>query len=166
MSNLLKETIDTLKSNGKDESNVLWVGDKDFKTTWENFKDIADVGDDNGFGSLSIAIDLIVMGDTFWLERGGYDGLEWWEYKSRDKLNPTETRKMRTVIKNGWWGSLCWDEKEEEVGMNKQSAKDLIEEEFINIMAAQFGVSENEEARGILRDIIFKGGEENGKEGE
>jgi len=44
--------------------------------------------------------------------------------------------------------------------MNKQSAKDLIEEEFINIMAAQFGVSEDEEARGILRDIIFNGGEE------
>jgi len=50
--------------------------------------------------------------------------------------------------------------------MNKQSAKDLIEEEFINIMAAQFGVSEDEEARGILRDVIFKGGEEIGEKGE
>jgi len=48
--------------------------------------------------------------------------------------------------------------------MNKQSAKDLIEEKFIDIMAAQFGVSDDDEARGILRDIIFKGGGEIGEE--
>jgi len=116
MSNLLKETIEKLKDNGKDESNVLWVGDDKYKTTWENFKQIANVEYDSGFGGQEIASDLIIMGDTFWLERHEYDGSEWWEYKSKDMFNPTETRRMKSVLENRWHSSgdgSKWDKPNE-----------------------------------------------------
>lgn len=83
MSNLLNETIKVLKANGKTEEDVLWCGAEEFGYfDWTDFKTLANVEYDEGFGGSEVAIELIVVGADFWLERHEYDGSEWWEFKS------------------------------------------------------------------------------------
>lgn len=104
MTNLLKETIEILKENGKSETDVLWVGrgfssgyynykKQEYKSTWEDFKEKADFNYDDGYGGNEIPMDLIVVGKDFWLERHEYDGSEWWEFKTMPK-EPEETKEL------------------------------------------------------------------------
>jgi hypothetical protein len=82
--NLLKETIEVLLEHGKTEKDVMWCGSPEFGWfTWEDFKEIADVEYDNGYGSQKVATDLLIVGEDFWLERHEYDGSEWWEFKQQ-----------------------------------------------------------------------------------
>lgn len=82
LTNLLVETIQTLAVFNKTWKDVLWVGSRDFKTTWENFAEVAHKTNYYaGFGHQEIPDDLIVVGKDFWLERAEYDGSEWWAYK-------------------------------------------------------------------------------------
>lgn len=98
MKNLLKETLEILKLNKKKPSDVLWVGNEKFYTTWENFKEIADVKYDAGFGSQQVASDLSIVGSDFWLERFEYDGSEHWEFKSiPQKPDKQATIKALTI---------------------------------------------------------------------
>ena len=106
MKNLLKETIEELELYGKTGADVLWVG-RDYivyeryhdstrvtyKSTWEDFCSKADFEYDDGYGSPEIPTDLIIVGKDFWLERGEYDGSEWWEFKTMPE-EPTETREL------------------------------------------------------------------------
>lgn len=83
--NLLGETLAALHGCGLTTKDVLWVGSADGKMaiSWEEFEPIAEKTDYNsGYGSPKVAQDLVVVGATWWLERGEYDGSEWWEYKS------------------------------------------------------------------------------------
>ena len=41
--------------------------------------------------------------------------------------------------------------------MNREATKQLIEGEFVNILAAKFGISGDEEAVEILRNVVFPG---------
>jgi len=98
--NLLKETIEIIISNGKSVKNVVWVGNRKRKIAWEKFSAIADIEYDEGFGGSEIAADLIIAGEDWWLERGEYDGSEWWEFKTmpieptgEDNLYITEREK-------------------------------------------------------------------------
>ena len=97
MANLLNETVAALRDAGKLPKDVLWVGTKDVHTTWDNFKKVADVQYDDGFGSPKVAQDLIVVGEYWWLERHEYDGSEWWEFKSTP-IRPTTMVKLNAVI--------------------------------------------------------------------
>lgn len=80
--NLLQETIDFLHKHGKTEANVQWVGSSHFSTSWQHFKAVADFYYDEGHGSHEIALDLLIVGADFWLERQEYDGQEGWEFKT------------------------------------------------------------------------------------
>ncbi len=95
--NLRKETIQTLKENGKTGKDVLWVGDKFGKDsgfyssgsygfngikTWTEFKKWANFKYDNGYGGEEISLKMKVVGRNWWLERHEYDGSEWWKYKA------------------------------------------------------------------------------------
>lgn len=88
--NLLKETLDVLASNNKTESVVLWVGIQrgDYEKrpsisfSWDEFAALADFEYDNGYGGAEIADHLKIVGADWWLERGEYDGAEWWEFKT------------------------------------------------------------------------------------
>ena len=104
MDNLLEETIEVLKNNNKTEEDVLWVGTKEEKATWNNFRAIADVNYDSGFGGQEVAEDLIIVGKDWWLERHEYDGSEWWEFKSQPK-EPDNSIVLKNVI-HGSWSSL------------------------------------------------------------
>lgn len=82
--NLLQETLDALKENGKTPVGVRWVGRTSIsaKCNWDEFAKQASFEYDNGYGSAKIPGDLIVAGDDWWLERAEYDGSEWWEFKA------------------------------------------------------------------------------------
>lgn len=80
--NLLKETLEDLKSQGKTPTDVLWVGTLSTKTSWDNFAKLADFCYDDGFGIQEINENLLVVGKDWWMERHEYDGSEWWEFKS------------------------------------------------------------------------------------
>ena len=89
MANLLEETKEVLEQHSKTFDNIIFVGDKsDYsKMTVKEFLEHANVEYKNGFGIEEINTDLIVAGKDFWLERGTYDGSEWWEYKSMPNVN-------------------------------------------------------------------------------
>lgn len=38
-----------------------------------------------GYGRTEVALDLMVVGNNWWLERAEYDGMEWWEFKQMPK---------------------------------------------------------------------------------
>lgn len=100
--NFLSETIECLHVNGKVEANVLWVG-RDYTTydnerityrsTWDDFCKKADFNYDSGYGGNIIPLDLIVVGEDFWLERHEYDGSEWWEFKTMPSI-PHELKDL------------------------------------------------------------------------
>ena len=80
--NLLKETIEALKENGKTPQDVKWCGSVSFGSfNWDTFKSIANVKYDAGYGAPEVAQDLVIVGKDFWLERHEYDGAESWHYK-------------------------------------------------------------------------------------
>jgi hypothetical protein len=99
MSNLLKETLELLERNNKKETDVKWVGSSTHKTTWADFKKNANVDYESGFGSPKVAGDLLVVGENWWLERGEYDGSEWWDYKEMPK-EPTEIIELKALTVN------------------------------------------------------------------
>lgn len=83
MRNLLEETTEFLKENGKTPEDVQWVGSHRFWFTWAEFSDVASVEYDPDFGAPKVAVDLMVVGHGWWLSRGEYDGSEWWDYNEQ-----------------------------------------------------------------------------------
>ena len=86
MGNLLKETKDVLKENGKTIKDIVAVQGNDFGISVEDFWKLADTEYNGGYGAPKVAEDLILVGNGFWLERAEYDGSEWWEYKEFPKI--------------------------------------------------------------------------------
>jgi hypothetical protein len=80
--NLLQETIETLRDCGKSSDDVLWVGNVKAAGSWEDFANLANFEYDNGYGGNEIDGSLKVVWQDWWLERGEYDGSEWWEFKT------------------------------------------------------------------------------------
>lgn len=81
MKNLLEETVNVLSKFEKSTSDVRWIGGKGFIGDWADFESIANFEYDNGYGGNEIDSTLKIVGDDWWLERGEYDGSEWWEFK-------------------------------------------------------------------------------------
>lgn len=111
--NLLEETIAVLKDYRKTPADVYWVGSSvsTYKTSWENFAAIANVIYDDGWGSAEVSQALIIVGNTWWLERGEYDGSEWWEYKEMPEAALREHREMVSVLSSydtEEWGDVTW----------------------------------------------------------
>jgi hypothetical protein len=99
MINLLEETLQTLESHGKTESDVRWVGCSTHKVSWEDFKRVANVKYDCGYGGQEVAADLIIVGDNWHLERRQYDGSEWWEFK-RTPVEPPLMLELKALIRS------------------------------------------------------------------
>ena len=97
MRNLLQETIEVLKENSKTFDDVVWIGCKEFRITLAQFKELANKHYVNGYGGIEVAKDLLIVGEDWWLERGEYDGSEWWEFKKILKF-PTTTRSITTLF--------------------------------------------------------------------
>ncbi len=102
MSNLLRETIDAVKSLSLDpEKHIDWVGSLDGKyqfKDWEQFKKTANKEYNNKTLTYRVAYDLvIVLKDGRWLERFHDAATEYW------KLNTSPQKRAKyKEIKNIW----------------------------------------------------------------
>lgn len=105
--NLLEETIAVLAEYNLSLDDIARVQGYDFEIPVENFIEVAkNTNYDDGFGSAKIAQDLLVIGNGWWLERGEYDGSEWWEFKQPYK--PIERTRAVTSLGDDsiMWNSL------------------------------------------------------------
>lgn len=104
--NLLKETLKILKDNNKNIDDVMWVGSLSgiYSISWEDFEKISNIEYDSGYGGQEIATDLIIVGNNWWLERGEYDGSEWWQYKELPIKK--DNKKFKTVCNGDIWASI------------------------------------------------------------
>ena len=102
--NLLNETLKALETHNISAEDVLWVGSMDGKMAirWDAFELIADKTNyNNGYGGVEIADDLVVVGNGWWLERGEYDGSEWWEFKTMP-ARVVAPKPFESVYSDGW----------------------------------------------------------------
>jgi hypothetical protein len=104
MINLLTETLNDLRENEKETSDVLWVGNDYFKTTWENFAKIAENFNYNW--GLDDFVYLKIVGKDWWLERNLNEESEWWEFKTL----PEEPRTTDEIVICKKWRhkTLAW----------------------------------------------------------
>ena len=102
MLNLKDETLEVLRSNGKSQSDVRWVGTAGRSIPLEAFWEKANRLYDNGYGSNEVNESLMVVGDDWWLERHEYDGSEWWEYKEHQSqplfVETDEVEQMEMIF--------------------------------------------------------------------
>ena len=112
--NLKKETIKELSDNGKDISDIVWVGCQNAKIPIDLFWQLADKEYDSGYGAAEVATDLVVVGNGWWLERGEYDGSEWWEFKTAP-TEPTKTINVNSIMGGMWDSLLSLNNREEEL---------------------------------------------------
>lgn len=108
--NLLKETIAKLADFGLTPADVVWCGNSEGWFTWEDFEKVADVNYDAGYGGNEIAIDLIIAGKGWWLERAEYDGSEWWSLKKQLK-KPSKKRVPTSVENIEYKDTITWADK-------------------------------------------------------
>lgn len=78
----LTETLDMLSKCNKTDKDVLFVRTARNQCTFAEFKEmIKDFYYNDGYGCEEINLSLKIVGNGWWLERGSYDGAEWWEFK-------------------------------------------------------------------------------------
>jgi len=78
---LLDETKELLELNNKSLGDILWYGTPEERFTTD-IKDAFNIEYDSGYGCHAVKLDLLVVGDDWWLERCEYDGSEWWEFRT------------------------------------------------------------------------------------
>ena len=82
MINLRNETIAAVTEAGKRPDDITYIGDKTHSYSWSRFLRAANWEYNNGYGGAYVNRGLVILfTDGSWLERGEYDGSEWWEYK-------------------------------------------------------------------------------------
>ena len=98
MRNLYEETIKQLTANGKTLDDIAAVQGEDFAISIDEFIELSKQLDyDSGFGAAHVATDLVIIGDDWWMERGEYDGSEWWEFRRA----PKPIQEIRSVTALG-----------------------------------------------------------------
>jgi hypothetical protein len=106
----LEYTLETLRKNGKAPDDVMWVGAKDGTRvmTWVQFVFMAR----NVHLDYTIAYDLVVVGDDWWMERIDLydrDGQEWLFCK-QPKRQAITFAAHSILSKDYPWGSIGSDE--------------------------------------------------------
>lgn len=108
--NLLNETIRALVESGHAVEDVTWVGSTGWG--WCDWSDFATAAEDieysEGYGGQEIAKDLVIVGEGWWLERGEYDGSEWWDYKTLPVRG--DPGAYRVMTRDDIIGELPWAE--------------------------------------------------------
>lgn len=107
MTNFLKETLEAIEQSGHVPEDIIFIGSVDtgHSCAFDEFKIMADVKYDSGFGSQKIADDLIIaFSDGQQMSRGEYDGSEWWEFHKPFKM--PENKKPIARLTGGMWDSI------------------------------------------------------------
>ena len=77
--NFLEHTLDVLADNGKDVSDVVWIGTEDIELTWDEFSAMAEDEEnlDAGFaGLVAVPSDLKVVGNDWWMDLEAFPSIE------------------------------------------------------------------------------------------
>lgn len=113
--NLYKETVAELHAQGKTTEDVKWVGSNTVWFSWAEFAAIAsETAYYEGFGHQEIALDLLIVGSDWWLERHEYDGSEWWAYKKLPQKPVKHIIPSRLHSVYGWDSVDTVNEEENE----------------------------------------------------
>lgn len=110
--NLLTETAAHMERAGQSPADVVFIGStkSGHSCTWEDFARLADVEYHDGFGGQEVATDLIIVfRDGSWMERGEYDGSEWWEFREPFTV-PAEAKPILRLVRGEddcGWSSLA-----------------------------------------------------------
>lgn len=111
MTNLLAETLEIMARSEHTPEDVVYVGsvyDNPHGCSWSEFEQLADVEYDAGYGGAEVAEDLMVIfSDGSWLERGEYDGSEWWEFKRSPRIPDAPAPIVRVVRGDNHWSKLA-----------------------------------------------------------
>lgn len=113
LTNFKEETLDVLEYYGKSIKDIKWIGrlehynkkigeDEQVKYDIDDFFSKIDFEYDSGFGGVRIPLDLVIVGEDWWMERWEYDGAECWKFKCLPD-EPKKTIKMPDRIKD-WLG--------------------------------------------------------------
>jgi hypothetical protein len=99
--NLLAETIEWITRTKHTPADIVYIGSRDgYSCTWDEFTRLADIEYDNGYGGQRVATDLeIHFRDGGWMQRGEYDGSEWWDCHAPFVM-PTETKPIRRLVED------------------------------------------------------------------
>lgn len=105
--NLLEETIECIKDLKQKQKDIIHIGNNDYSCTWKEFKKLADVEYDAGYGGQEIATDLrIIFKDGTQMYRAEYDGSEWWTSITPFK-KPKTTKPIKALLdRNDLWVNL------------------------------------------------------------
>ena len=110
LTNLWEETINDLERHGLTWDDVVYVCGEHFMITKQNFEAVAkETNYDDGYGAPEVAEDLKICGRGWWLERGEYDGSEWWEFKTMPQAERPEYFEITKLAVSGQeigWKSL------------------------------------------------------------
>ena len=99
LTNLFKEVDEVLGRNGKCLSDIRFIMGGGYEISIEDFVRIAaEVNYYGGYGHQYIPEDMMIVGDDWWLERGEYDGTEWWEFKRLPERPERQRRLARLDI--------------------------------------------------------------------
>ena len=106
--NLLKETKRDIERFGKSPDDIEYIGSADgYCCTWAEFQTLAAIDYDRSYGAAEIATDLVILfRDRTWMERGEYDGSEWWDYRTPPVPPPADQRKPIAKLKDELWRTL------------------------------------------------------------
>lgn len=112
MVNLKEETLTVLKEHDLSPDNIIYIGTNPhnpsphYSCSWDSFTVMADASYHSGYGGQEVAHDLVIIfKDGTWMERGEYDGSEWWNVHPPFVL-PTETLPITGLFAEVGWDSL------------------------------------------------------------
>lgn len=95
--NLKEETLEVLRIHGKSKEDVKYVCGEDFQISLGQFWELSDTEYDSSYGAPEIAQDLMLIGDDFWMERGEYDGSEWWDFRTMPDTTGLPIREISAL---------------------------------------------------------------------
>ena len=106
MSNLKEETLKVLHNHGKRKEDVKYVCGAEFQISLEQFWKLADTEYDSSYGAPEIATDLMLIGDDFYMDRGEYDGSEWWDFNTVPDKTRLPIREI-TALSVRQYNAIC-----------------------------------------------------------
>lgn len=114
MGNFYKETETHIESEGRKTEDIVFIGSQDGEwgiASWKKFHELANFRYDAGYGSAEIPVDLIIIfKDGSYMERGEYDGSEWWETKKTPAV-PTQFKPIVNLdphkTEHSWKGTVA-----------------------------------------------------------
>ena len=103
---LLSETENAIFESGHSVEGIAFIGSEDgHYCSWDEFKEMANVDYDGGYGAAEVATDLVILfSDGIYMKRGEYDGSEWWEFNPPME-KPEKTHKIKRLV-GAYWPTL------------------------------------------------------------